>query len=493
VTLTDSIVAANTASSGPDAFGALTDGGQNIIGDGTGESGISNGANGDQVGTTGAVLNPRLAALGNYGGPTQTLVPQPGSPAICTGSAASVPSGITTDQRGVTIGAGGYCPGGTIDVGAVQTDYAGPVFTVQPSATILQIIPISPAPAVSVTENGVAINGATVTMTDAQGALAGSKTAATAAGVATFGSLKIGTPESSDTLTAALRLNGAVTLQATSNPFVVAQIPYLVSPASGSILAGTNVTFAWNAAGDTTFRFRLGTAPGLADLFDSGTTTQTSANATNLPANAATIYGTLSFMANGQWHAVPYTFVEAATAPVLLTPTPGNTLSGANQTFTWSPGSGTDFRFRLGTAKGLGDISDTAPPAITQTSAAFTGLPVNGSILYATLSYKVNGAWYVVTATYIAANTPPVLQTPSPGSTLTSGNVTFTWTPGGDSAFRFRVGTAPGLADLYDTGATTSNSANPTSLPTNGSTLYVTLSYKVGDVWHAIPYTYTAQ
>lgn len=58
--------------------------------------------------------------------------------------------------------------------------------------------------------------------------------------------------------------------------------------------------------------------------------------------------------------------------------------------------------------------------------------------------------------------------------------------------FRFRVGTAPGLGDLYDTGATTSTSANPTSLPTDGSTLYVTLSYKVAGVWHAIPYTYTA-
>lgn len=497
VTLTNSIVAANTASAGPDAFGALTDGGQNIIGDGTGESGISNGANGDLVGTTAAAVATKLAALGNYGGPTKTLVPQPGSPAICAGSAASIPSGVTTDQRGVSIGAGGYCPAGTIDVGAVQTDYAGPVFTVQPSpsnipATILQSILISPAPAVSVTENGVGINGATVTMTDAEGALAGSKTAATAAGLATFGSLKIGTPEASDTLTATLPLNGAVTLQATSNPFIVAQIPNLVSPASGSILAGTNVTFNWNAAGDTTFRFRLGTAPGLADLYDSGTTTQTSATATTLPANAVTIYGTLSFMANGQWHAIPYTFVEAATAPVLLSPTPGSPLSGANQTFTWSPGSGTDFRFRLGTAKGLGDINDTAPPAITQTSATFTGLPVNGSTLYATLSYKVNGVWYVVTATYTAANTPPVLQTPAPGHTLSGANVTFTWTPGGDSTFRFRVGTTPGSGNLYDTGATTSTSANPTSLPTDGSTLYVTLSYKVAGVWHAIPYTYTA-
>ena len=40
--------------------------------------------------------NPRLAPLGNYGGPTPTLPPLPGSPAIDTGGTSS----LTTDQRG---------------------------------------------------------------------------------------------------------------------------------------------------------------------------------------------------------------------------------------------------------------------------------------------------------------------------------------------------------------------------------------------------------
>ena len=42
--------------------------------------------------------NPLLAALGNYGGPTETMALLPGSPAIDAG--VSVP-GVTTDQRGV--------------------------------------------------------------------------------------------------------------------------------------------------------------------------------------------------------------------------------------------------------------------------------------------------------------------------------------------------------------------------------------------------------
>ena len=42
--------------------------------------------------------NPELAALGNYGGPTQTMPPLPLSPAIGAGSTALIPhaAGVST-------------------------------------------------------------------------------------------------------------------------------------------------------------------------------------------------------------------------------------------------------------------------------------------------------------------------------------------------------------------------------------------------------------
>ena len=49
------------------------------------------------------VVNPNLSPLGNYGGPTQTMLPQPGSAAICGGLASNIPAGVTTDQRGYPI------------------------------------------------------------------------------------------------------------------------------------------------------------------------------------------------------------------------------------------------------------------------------------------------------------------------------------------------------------------------------------------------------
>ncbi len=124
--LNNTIVAGNTADgTGPDIDGAVAaSSANNLIGNGSGMSGIANNdANQNQVGSGSPALNPKLAPLGSYGGPTQTMAPLPGSPAIGKGSvklavdARGFP--LATDQRGYphprTINS-------TVDVGAVETD-----------------------------------------------------------------------------------------------------------------------------------------------------------------------------------------------------------------------------------------------------------------------------------------------------------------------------------------------------------------------------------
>jgi hypothetical protein len=66
----------------------------NLIGDG---SGGLDPANHNLLGSASNPLNPLLAPLGNYGGPTQTRALLPGSPAINAGSSSY---GGSTDQRG---------------------------------------------------------------------------------------------------------------------------------------------------------------------------------------------------------------------------------------------------------------------------------------------------------------------------------------------------------------------------------------------------------
>src|SRR6185437_854754 len=82
----------------------------------------TNGSNGNIVGIT--VAQAKLLPLANYGGTTLTMLPQPGSAAICAGT-ATPPSPLTlpaADQRGFELSAAN-CSNGGVDAGAVQTAY----------------------------------------------------------------------------------------------------------------------------------------------------------------------------------------------------------------------------------------------------------------------------------------------------------------------------------------------------------------------------------
>ncbi|HEX3149809.1 MAG TPA: Ig-like domain-containing protein [Gemmataceae bacterium] len=81
--LVNTIVAGNTASTAPDIRGAIATGRNNLIGDGTSMTGISNGdPNHNQVGSAGTPLDPHLNALANNGGATKTMALQAISTAI---------------------------------------------------------------------------------------------------------------------------------------------------------------------------------------------------------------------------------------------------------------------------------------------------------------------------------------------------------------------------------------------------------------------------
>jgi hypothetical protein len=102
LTLRSVIVAGNTEGTGgqgPDVFGAVRSAsGFNLVGDGTGMTGISNGVNNNLVGSASAPIDPRLGPLADNGGPTQTMALLADSPAIDRGD----PGLPAIDQRGVS-------------------------------------------------------------------------------------------------------------------------------------------------------------------------------------------------------------------------------------------------------------------------------------------------------------------------------------------------------------------------------------------------------
>ena len=103
--MTNTIVAGNSGVDIDGDFTAITYGGSNLV-----QSVYTYNIYTPPTPLTNA---PDLAPLGNYGGPTQTMPPLPGSPAIGAGSVAA--NTFTTDQRGYS-----RTQNGLIDLGAVE-------------------------------------------------------------------------------------------------------------------------------------------------------------------------------------------------------------------------------------------------------------------------------------------------------------------------------------------------------------------------------------
>jgi hypothetical protein len=119
----NNIVAENTALSGADVFGNLINPYNNLVRVGEGVNGLTNGVNGNLVGTKDSPVNPMLAPLADNGGLTQTRALLSGSPAINAGNNSRAVNPLTSqnlqfDQRGFQR----IVPsGGVIDIGAFES------------------------------------------------------------------------------------------------------------------------------------------------------------------------------------------------------------------------------------------------------------------------------------------------------------------------------------------------------------------------------------
>ena len=115
---------------GKTVIGQNNSGGNNLIGNGDNVSGLTNGTNGDQVGTQAQPIDPLLDTLKDNGGPTQTHALKQGSPAINAGDNSNIAQDtgdlnkdgnkselIPFEQRGKEFA---RIVDGTVDIGAVE-------------------------------------------------------------------------------------------------------------------------------------------------------------------------------------------------------------------------------------------------------------------------------------------------------------------------------------------------------------------------------------
>jgi len=183
--------------------------------------------------------------------------------------------------------------------------------------------------------------------------------------------------------------------------------------------------------------------------------------------------------------------------PGLYSPAPASTLTGSSATFEWYGFAGaTAYWVDIGSTAGGNNYYSSGNLGNVYATTVTT-LPTNGSAVYVTLYDLVSGSWVPNAYTYTAFNAAGaagVLTTPTPGSTLTGSSATFGWTAGsGATAYWLDIGNTAGGNNYYSSGnlgnvlTTTAN-----GLPTNGSTIYVTLYSLISGSWTPNAYTYTA-
>ena len=297
-----------------------------------------------------------------------------------------------------------------------------------------------------------------------------------------------------------------VTAPATSAVYsaaFTAQPSAIYSPVNGSNLGGTSVTFQWGGfLGANAFWLDIGSTQGGNNYYSSGSLSNStfSLNVSGLPSNGSTVYATWYYLLNGSWVANNYSYTAlgaSGSKGVITVPTPGSTLSGSSVTFDWTAGSGaTGYWIDIGSSAGGNNYYSSGNLGNVLTTTVY-GLPTNGSAVYVTLYSLVGGVWLSNAYSYTAFNLAAaagVLTTPAPGSTLTSGTVTFDWTAGsGASAYWMDIGNSAGGNNYYSSGNLGNVLTTTVSgLPTDGSMLYVTLYSLIGGVWSGNAYTYTA-
>jgi hypothetical protein len=277
----------------------------------------------------------------------------------------------------------------------------------------------------------------------------------------------------------------------------------LTTPTPSTMLAGSTVTFSWNAgtAPAQQYWLDIGSSAGGNNYYSSGNLgSALSKTVAGLPTNGGTVYATLYTLVGGTWTPNAYTYTAyslAAQEAVMSTPTPGSALTNSTVTFTWTAGAGASaYWLDVGGTPGANNYYSSGNLGTALTTTVYT-LPTDGSTIYATLYSLIGGQWYGNTYNYTALNATAglaAMTSPTPSGTIHGTSATFTWSSDANAtAYWVDIGSSAGGNNVYSSGNLgTAQTTTVYTLPANGSTIYVSLYSYVGGQWVNNPVTYTS-
>ena len=182
----------------------------------------------------------------------------------------------------------------------------------------------------------------------------------------------------------------------------------------------------------------------------------------------------------------------------LYYPPNASSLLGNSVTFQWTGYLGaTAYWLDVGKEPGGNEYYQSQSLSPSTYSATVNSLPSDGSTVYATWYYLLNGSWVSNEYSYTAFGAPSqrgVIVSPVPGTTLPGSSVTFTWTAGsGATAYWIDAGYTAGGNQWFQSGNIGNVlSKTVTNLPLNHNTVFITLYSLVNGQWLNNQYFYTA-
>ena len=272
----------------------------------------------------------------------------------------------------------------------------------------------------------------------------------------------------------------------------------MATPTNGSIFTATSETFTWNpGAGASAYWLDAGNVVGGNQYYQSGNLgAATSTTVNGLPVDGSTVYVRLYSYIGSSWLYNDYSYTALSYSKASITsPTPTSILTSNSVNFQWSTGIGASaYWLDVGTSVGGNQIYQSGSQPNTTTNLTVSGLPTDGSTVYVRLYTLLNGVWQSNDYTFTAATFgPATISSPTNGSMINGGSATFSWSAAqGASNYWVDIGTSPNGNDIYQSGALGNVTSAPVSgLPTDGSTIYVTLYSYIGGSWQSSSASYT--
>lgn len=293
-----------------------------------------------------------------------------------------------------------------------------------------------------------------------------------------------------------LRLGALLLLLVAANSLSSAQsLATMIYPAPGDInipLSGN--TFSWNPVSTAqAYYLYVGSAPGLKDVFNSGSkpATITSVKIPAALASGTTYYVRIWTFINGHWAS---NYVDSTFTSVIVTAFMTYPLDGARKidpylTATWNTVKGATYVLNIGSSPGGSDVFSSG--TLGTTSVLVTGLLGFSSYYVRLWTQTPAGSTF---ADSIFSTGPQVahLITPGEGATNVDPFASFSWNSVPDAqAYYLKVGTKSGVFDVHNSSVLPADKTSRLVPGLIGSqTYYATLSTKINGVFYPVSSTF---